>query len=123
MTGTGQTRRQALDTNEYMDIDEFIDVLREVELITPFGKVQGTSVHQIGFETQELLTPHEERSDYRSGRTIPQTPVVLQVLETERRLRDIDTETSNALPYSKQQSEQIVEDSEMTNYLLLLLKT
>lgn len=117
-----QTRNQALDTNKYMDIDEFMNVLREVQLITPFGKVQETSytgLHQVGFQTQELLTQNKERNDFRSGRTIPRTPTVLQVLETERALRDVNTSTP--LPFSKQHSEQIVEDSVTTNYLFLLL--
>lgn len=117
-----QTRSEALDKNKYMDIDEFMNVLREVELITPFGKVQDTShtgLHQVGFQTLELLTRDTERNDFRSGRIIPRTPTVMQVLETERTLRDVHP--CKPLPYSKQHSEKIVEDSVMTNYLSLLL--
>ncbi len=119
-----QTRSQALDKNKYMDIDEFMNVLREVELITPFGKVQETShtgLHQVNFQTLELLTRSrdKERNDFRTGRIIPRTPTVMQVLETERTLRDVHP--CKPLPYSKQHSEKIVEDSVMTNYLSLLL--
>ena len=121
--GVGETGSEALDTKKYMDIDEFMNVLREVELITPFGKVQEasyTSVNQVDLQTLEMLTDCS-RSKSRLGRTkiIPRTPTVMQVLETERTLRDVDTR--KLLPYSKQHSEKVVEDSVMTNYRFLLL--
>jgi len=101
-----------------MDIDEFMNVLRDVELITPFGKVRGanyTDVHQVDFQAF-----HAKEEDLTlAGRVIPRTPTVLQVIETERLLREVDT--NKRVPYSKQNSRQIVEDSVTTNYLFLLL--
>lgn len=121
--GVGETGSEVLDTKKYMDIDEFMNVLREVELITPFGKVQeasNTGVPQFDLQTLEMLTDCS-RSKSKSGRTkiIPRTPTVMQVLETERTLRDGDT--CKLSPYSKQHSEKVVEDSVMTNYRFLLL--
>lgn len=116
--GVSRTTNEVLDTDKYMDIDEFMNVLRDVELITPFGKVQGASyadVHQVDFQAF-----HAKETDFRlAGRVIPRTPTVLQVLEMERRLREVDT--NKVVPYSKQNSRQIVEDSVTTNYLFLLL--
>lgn len=116
--GVSRTTNEVLDTSKYMDIDEFMNVLRDVELITPFGKVQGTSytdVHQVDFQALHA----KEKHFGPAGRVIPRTPTVMQVLEIERRLREADTD--KLAPYSKQNSREIVEDSVTTNYLFLLL--
>lgn len=116
--GVSRSTNEVLDTDKYMDIDEFMNVLRDVELITPFGKVQGTSyadVHQVDFQALHAM----EKDFTLAGRVIPRTPAVLQVLDMERSLREVDT--NKLVPYSKQNSRQIVEDSVTTNYLFLLL--
>ncbi|KAJ7389932.1 hypothetical protein OS493_028399 [Desmophyllum pertusum] len=109
------TRRKALDSDKYMNIDEFMSVLHDVEMITPFGKLGSryTDAHHVDdYQSITLFSQHTEQNDYR---TIPQTSsVMLQVVET---LRD----TRNSLSYSKQHSQKIVEDSVMTNYMFLLL--
>ena len=117
--GVSRPTNEVLDTDKYMDIDEFMNVLRDVELITPFGKVQGASypeVHQVDFQALHA----NEKNFTLAGRVIPRTPTVLQVIEMERRLREVDA--NKLVPYSKQNSRQIVEDSETTNYLFLLLR-
>ena len=116
--GVSRTTDEVLDTDKYMDIDEFMNVLRDVELITPFGKIRGacyTDVHQVDFQALHAT----EKDLTVAGRVIPRTPTVLQVIEMERRLREVDT--NKLVPYSKQNSRQIVEDSVNTNYLFLLL--
>ncbi|PFX21464.1 Atrial natriuretic peptide receptor 1 [Stylophora pistillata] len=66
---TGKTEEidKDLDANQYMDIDEFMEVLRDVELITPFGKLESTPVDaaQIDDKTVELQHCYTEQSDHR----------------------------------------------------------
>ena len=116
--GVNGSTNEVLDTDKYMNIDEFMNVLRDVELITPFGKVQGasyTDVPQVDFQALHAT----ERDFTLAGKVIPCTPTVLQVIDMERRLREVDT--NKLVPYSKQNSRQIVEDSVTTNYLFLLV--
>lgn len=115
--------KEAFNSDKYMNIDEFIQVLREAERITPFGRLQtDADVNQGRLKNVEWFSHHMKQSDYsRTNKSIiPLTPVVWEVLETERNLRDVDTKTSNALPYGPQHTKKIVQDSTLTNYLLLL---
>ena len=115
--------KKAFNSDKYMDIDEFIQVLREAELITPFGRLQThAGMNQGRLENMEGFSHCLKQSDYSRSRKsiIPLTPVVWEVFETERNLRDIDTKTSNAMPYGPLHTKKIVHDSVLTNYLLLL---
>lgn len=111
------------DSSEYMNIDEFMQVLHEAELITPFGRLQTADLNQVGLKNVGWFSQMEQSDCSRSiGRKtiIPLTPIVVEVLETERNLRDIDTETSDLRPYGPQHTKKIMADSALTNYLLLL---
>ena len=119
---------QVLDSEKYMNIDEFIQVLREVEQITPFGRLHSnvdvTCINRDEFRNVELFGHQMDRRNYNRPRKeiIPLTSVVLQVLEMDRNLRDIDTKTGIApMPYGPQHTKEIVEESIVTNYLLQLL--
>ena len=115
---------QLFDPDKYMSIDEFMQVLRETELITPFGRLPADiAVNQDNLKSSEWFGHRMQQTNYRGTRKeiIPLTPVVAQVLETERNLRDVDSKTSNSLPYGPQHTKKIVEDSGVTNYLLRLL--
>ena len=115
--------KEAFNSEKYMNIDEFIQVLREAERITPFGRLQtDADVNQGRLKNVGWLSHNMKQSDYNRTRKsiIPLTPVVWEVLETERNLRDVDTKTSNSLPYGPQHTKKIVQDSTLTNYLMLL---
>ena len=58
---------QELDANQYMDIDEFMGVLRDVELITPFGKLESTAADMVQIDDKAVELEHRctERSDHR----------------------------------------------------------
>lgn len=116
-------RKKMFDSSEYMNIDEFMQVLYEAELITPFGRLQTADLNQVGLKNVGWFSQMEQSDCSRSiGRKaiIPLTPIVVEVLETERNLRDIDTETSDLRPYGPQHTKKIMADSALTNYLLLL---
>lgn len=115
--------KEAFNSDKYMNIDEFIQVLREAERITPFGRLQtDADVNQGRLKNVGWFSHHMKQSDHNrtSKSIIPLTPVVWEVLETERNLRDVDTKTSNSLPYGPQHTKKIVQDSTLTNYLMLL---
>lgn len=119
----GQTS-QELDSNEYMDIDEFMGVLRDVELITPFGKLESTytDVAQVDFKPIELANLHTEQNDHTcpgSSGEIRQTSTVLQVVETV--LASKKTTCKAPTLCSKQHTQKILEDAVMMNYLFLLI--
>ena len=111
---------QILDADKYMNIDEFIQVWNETELITPFGSLQSNpNINHDNYKTFEWASNQSEQ--YYGGSKkefIPLTSTVLQVIETERYLRDIDTTTSSLPP---QDTKEILEDSALQNYLVRLL--
>ena len=112
---------QILDVDQYMNIDEFIQALNETELITPFGRLQSNAnVNQDDYKTVESFSHQLKQSNYGGPKReyIPLTSTVLQVIETERNLRDIDTKTSNLPP---QHTKEIMEDSALKNYRVRLL--
>lgn len=114
--------------DKYMNIDEFMQVLREAELITPFGKLhKDPDVYSGDYGNVQRFTFQPERTNSCTTRkaVIPLTPVVVQVIDFERKLRDIDLndlqESNNLLSCSPQNSKKILQDSELTNYLQLLI--
>lgn len=123
---TGKTEEidKDLDANQYMDIDEFMEVLRDVELITPFGKLESTPVDaaQIDDKTVELQHCYTEQSDHRclgTGGNLRAKHTVLQVVET---VLDSHKNSCKApSPCSKQRTQKVLEDAIMTNYLFCLM--
>lgn len=122
---TTSSGNQVLNLDKYMNIDEFMQVLREAELITPFGKLQtDADVYRGNFRNfpRFSLESENQNSCLTKKSVIPLTPVVIQVIEIERNLRDADMlmETSGVMNYGPQHTKKILQDSELTNYLLLL---
>lgn len=122
---TTSSGKPVFNLDKYMNIDEFMQVLREAELITPFGKLQtDADVYRGNFRNFSRFSLESENVNSCTTKklVIPLTPVVIQVLEIERNLRDADMlmETSGLLNYGPQHTKKIVQDSELTNYLLLL---
>ena len=121
-------KNQVLNLDKYMNIDEFMEVLREAELITPFGKLQtDADVHHGSFRNVQRYSFETEKTNSCNTRRtiIPLTPVVVQVIDFERNLRDADMSDmhlgSNKLfSFGPQDTKKIIQDSKLTNYLLLL---
>lgn len=123
---TGNIREidQELDANQYMDIDEFMGVLRDVELITPFGKLESTAADMVQIDDKAVELEHRctERSDHRClgiGQDLKTKPTVLQVVETV--LNSHKSSCKATSPCSKQRTQKVLEDAIMTNYLFCLV--
>lgn len=113
-----------LDLTKYMDIDEFIQVLQETDRITPFGRLKAeANVNLDDVNTVKWFSHQMEQPGFNQSKKkkIPLTSSVLQVIEMDRKLRDMDTK-SNVLPlYSPEQTQEILDDCALTNYLVQLL--
>ena len=75
---------QDLDLTEYMDIDEFIQVLQETERITPFGRLKAVAnVNQDDVNTVKWFSRQMDQPGFKQSKkkTIPLTSSVLQWIE------------------------------------------
>ena len=97
-------------SKDYMDINEFMDVLGEIELITPFGRLSAN-------DSKAKRSSLEEGSRFHSHTAKAQTFKQTKTAKTTNaRLTDVRDSM-----WKQELNESIVKDAVLTSYLLLLL--